>query len=207
MTDNEYNKVYLTGLGECYDNETEILTEEGWRYFYELGDEKVATLNSETGELEWETPKDKQVFDHDGEMFEIELEDGSKLVVNERHKVYAKVVSEYDKFRLIPIIRAYELINENKEIYFLDFEGNEVKVKSIGKVSYSGKVYGVDVENDIVLVRRKSEKKLVENYDEDSNRSQILDAQVSDFGWDLGAGFWMNGCRKMDGTEGGGVGG
>ncbi|MFH1592832.1 MAG: Hint domain-containing protein, partial [Candidatus Woesearchaeota archaeon] len=538
LTDNEYNKVYLTGLGECYDNETEILTEEGWRYFYELGDEKVATLNPLAKELEWQRPLDKQIFDHDGEMYRVETENG-ELVVSPEHRVYVSkdepnkkeifsmnlddnqislfrnnlskspvlyilindcclkcesfdqiaesieranarkstssgsssdsialskklsyssnlkkvmdssisfclisnscsesfdldkhsslcfinsdfinsgaknlalmeenryaevdfefiianktllsntsfisanhptnsllfleeilsnnssllfgcssessslnlpfftflpnstdhlmsscssldlnflsnccfnisrlsklsltssdqftqgnwAISDFSSsstanvmdaiyitplafnfssflssptfsiialratsatftsgnnllnffnnfsgtdtvilgilyppsiyvnkskyvdvfkpfdsekdhnFSLRPIKQVHEEFEQGKEIYFLGADGEEIKVNSITKVPYSGKIYDVDVENDIVLVRRKSEKKLVENYDEDSNRSQILDAQVSDFGQDLGAGFWMNGCRKMDGTEGGGVGG
>jgi len=37
----------------------------------------------------------------------------------------------------------------------LDGEDNPVKVKSISKVPYTGKIYDVDVSNDIVLVRRK----------------------------------------------------
>jgi len=34
-----------------------------------------------------------------------------------------------------------------------------------------------------------------------------LDKKASDFGQDLGAGYWMNGCRILNGAEGGGVGG
>src|SRR3989344_4362625 len=383
LNDDEYNKVYLTNLGQgqCYDNETEILTGDGWKYFYELEDEKVATLNSESGKLEWEEPLDKQVFEHDGEMFRIELnshiseelgfdsnfdgcvehlfvvcdknrvcnfgtsdknsiktrthcdraevntllehfsignnitgeinnkfsnlfsdifvssksgrytsslnysdnrnnnfnffivhfinERGSKivnpelffgdrvlfssswlnesfndnagikdmthksyslsrisltnsvgssydsmssnnslissndgeslcffnfnndmimcsslsffffflnhslssiennigsnyinvsggeLVVSPKHKVYVSINGE--DFDLIPIVEVYESINSGKEVYFLDAEGNKIKVNSIIKENYSGKIYDVDVENDIVLVRRIDE--------------------------------------------------
>src|SRR3989344_217821 len=384
LNDDEYNKVYLTNLGQgqCYDNETEILTGDGWKYFYELEDEKVATLNSESGKLEWEEPLDKQVFEHDGEMFRIELnshiseelgfdsnfdgcvehlfvvcdknrvcnfgtsdknsiktrthcdraevntlldhfsignnitgeinnkfsnlfsdifvssksgrytsslnysdnlnnnfnffivhfinERGSKIVnpelffgdrvlfssswlnesfndnagikdmthksyslsrisltnsvgssydsmssnnslissndgeslcffnfnndmimcsslsmfsnfltnslssinndiensyinfasnsllVSPKHKVYVSINGE--DFDLIPITEAYESINSGKEVYFLDAEGNKIKVNSITKENYSGKIYDVDVENDIVLVRRGEER-------------------------------------------------
>src|SRR3989338_9416907 len=77
--------------GECYDNETEILTEEGWMLFAELEkDEKVMTLNQETGEEEWQLPTAWQEFDNmNGWLYGIRLEDGSVMRVSEKHKVYS----------------------------------------------------------------------------------------------------------------------
>ena len=48
-------------------------------------------------------------------------------------------------------------MREGKELMFMDENGSEVKVKSITKEDYSGKIYDVDVPNDVVLVRRKNE--------------------------------------------------
>ncbi|MEA3254826.1 MAG: hypothetical protein U9Q22_03210, partial [Candidatus Altiarchaeota archaeon] len=77
---------------ECYDSETEILTREGWKFFYELNkNEGVLTLNPETKEPEWQLPTDYQVYQHDGEMYEIVLDDGSELLVSPEHRVYAEV--------------------------------------------------------------------------------------------------------------------
>ena len=74
----------------CYDNKTEILTEQGWKYFYDLDKtEEVATLNQGTGELEWQLPMEWQEFNYDREMYKIVLEDGNGLLVSERHRVYA----------------------------------------------------------------------------------------------------------------------
>ena len=48
------------------DNETKILTENGWKYFYDLDkDEKVMTLNASTGEKEWQKPTAYQEFDYE----------------------------------------------------------------------------------------------------------------------------------------------
>ena len=73
LKDNEYNKVYLTKLGQgnSYDNETEILTKNGWKYFYKLDNEEVATLNQETNKLEWQLPSKEHTFDYGGEMYKI----------------------------------------------------------------------------------------------------------------------------------------
>lgn len=50
------------------------------------------TLNSETGEKEWQLPVEKQIYEHNGEMYVIEVggKDGEvkELVVSPEHKVY-----------------------------------------------------------------------------------------------------------------------
>ncbi len=80
LRENEYNKVYLTNLGQgqCYDDKTEILTNEGWKLFSDVEDERVMTLNQETGESEWQIPTARQEFEHDGEMYKIVLSNYSE---------------------------------------------------------------------------------------------------------------------------------
>src|SRR3989344_110169 len=99
LNENEYNKVFLTelGQGQCYDKETEILTENGWKFFNEMTkEEKVMTLNQETGKQEWKLPTEWQEFDNpNGELYKIELEDGNELRVSEKHKIYASYGKDY----------------------------------------------------------------------------------------------------------------
>lgn len=62
--DVEIGQVIKTGdfiglSGNCFDKETEVLTSDGWKYFKDLnGTEKVATLNIEKDELEFQKPLD-----------------------------------------------------------------------------------------------------------------------------------------------------
>ena len=42
-------------------------------------------------------------------------------------------------------------------LVFLDEDGNEIKIEGIEKVDYGGKIYDVDVGNDVVLVRRRND--------------------------------------------------
>lgn len=49
---------YIGLTGNCFDKETEILTDKGWKYFKDLDEtEKVATLNIEKNELEFQKPE------------------------------------------------------------------------------------------------------------------------------------------------------
>src|SRR3989344_6087055 len=82
--------------GECYDNITRIFTDKGWRYFKDLEeDDKVMTLNQETGEQEWQLPYEKQDFEGDKEMYSIKTIDSNgregELIVSEKHKVYVNL--------------------------------------------------------------------------------------------------------------------
>ncbi len=228
---------------ECYDNETQILTENGWKLFNELNkDINVVTLNQKTKELEYQKLIGYQEFNYNDEMYKIILEDDSTLLVTKEHKIYVndeknkkenatenvaskvtQIFTDYNNSNNIMYINlskfnniaeaapvasmvmhqseklglhgllgsipnwsasaSSKLINKDlpefslekiSEIYseislgevssedliFLDENLNEIKVKLITKVLYSGKIYDVDVENDIVLVRRNSEGKL-----------------------------------------------
>lgn len=59
---------FLAEVGErwcrcdyCHDDQTEILTDEGWVLFPELGDQRVAQWHAETGEVDFVVPLDKYV--------------------------------------------------------------------------------------------------------------------------------------------------
>jgi len=88
--------VYVVGVGhgsECYSGDTEILTENGWKRFYELEPgEKVATLNPESGELEYQAPTAYHKYWYEGPMLLIE---GRRvnLLVTPNHRLYVRMVS------------------------------------------------------------------------------------------------------------------
>jgi len=69
--------------------------------------EKVMTLNQETGESEWQVPKDRQEFDNKGKMYLIALDDGSEMRVSEKHKVYVSyesgVISNLSSYTIISL--------------------------------------------------------------------------------------------------------
>lgn len=59
-------------------------------------------------------------------------------------------------FKLQKIKDIYDNLDNlnGKKLVFLDEQGNEVKVKSIKKEPYSGRIYDLTVPNHIILVRR-----------------------------------------------------
>ena len=61
----------LDWYGACYDSETEVLTVNGWKKYSEVSkahDEKVATYNSLTGEVEYQIPTKYHEYNYNGEL-------------------------------------------------------------------------------------------------------------------------------------------
>ena len=89
----------LPNIGDkfCYDNQTEILTNTGWKFFNTLNyTNKIATLDK--NELKYITPLEIVNFEHNGEMIQLE----SRLCnycVTPNHKLYVKIKN---KFQLRP---------------------------------------------------------------------------------------------------------
>ncbi len=77
-------------------------------------------------------------------------------------------------YNLIPITEAYELLQEGQEVTFLDENNQEIKITGITKEDYSGQIYGVDVENDIVLVRRNGLSILVPTNEPSGTKSSTV---------------------------------
>jgi hypothetical protein len=73
---NPYKTIVMDSLSEiqkfCYDNQTEILTQGGWKLFKDLTDEDlVAQYEVTTEEINFVPPLARQQFEHNGEMVSI----------------------------------------------------------------------------------------------------------------------------------------
>lgn len=98
----KYNYLYkyrITQIKEkfgCYDEKTEILTLNGWKYFKDLNDgEIVATLNPKTHVLEYQKITDKISYYYDGKMYRLKNR-GVDLLVTPNHNLYVAKGSYYD---------------------------------------------------------------------------------------------------------------
>ena len=71
----------------CFDDQTEVLTRLGFKYFEDVNlRDEIATLNS-NGYMEYHNPTDKQIFDHDGDLLYFDTRVIS-LAVTEDHNLY-----------------------------------------------------------------------------------------------------------------------
>lgn len=106
--------VFFTNGNHCFDEDTELLTIDGFKNLHEYDGEKLATMNMKTGKLEFQEPSRIIIRYHDGLMKHFA---GNKLnlMVTDKHRLvytYEGGKKDIDKYRIEPV-------NEitNKEIF------------------------------------------------------------------------------------------
>lgn len=96
--------IELQGNHDCFDDQTEVLTDSGWKKYFEVkqGD-KIASYNIDTEEITFNYPIAKIVKDFDGElnihggMLDMAITDGHRLVWLNQYKK-----KSIDKFSDLP---------------------------------------------------------------------------------------------------------
>lgn len=85
----------------CYDDKTEVLTNNGWKFFNELTfNDKIATLNSDSGFVEYQPPIKIYKNNYIGKM--IKIKSGSvDLTITPNHNIYVKKIWKNNTFRLV----------------------------------------------------------------------------------------------------------
>jgi thymidylate synthase ThyX len=74
----------------CYDAETEVLTEGGWKSWPDVdGSEMFATVNPDSGQLEYQRATEHFVGEYDGDMYRVRSEQVD-LLVTPNHRMWVK---------------------------------------------------------------------------------------------------------------------
>ena len=79
----------------CIAEQYQTLTENGWKFYHEVQPtEKIATINPENGELEYQIPTGPFVFDVDGEMYHFQNK-AVDMLVTPNHEMYLSLRRGY----------------------------------------------------------------------------------------------------------------
>ncbi len=114
---------FFTVQGECYSEDTQVLTESGWKYFYEVGKEdKVFTLNSENDQIELQEPVKFYKFDYSGPLYNFKSKK-LDLLVTPNHNMAVDQYCPKCKGGLYQrkFVKAKDL---NPNIHFIPKKGN-----------------------------------------------------------------------------------
>ena len=126
----------------CFDEETEILTENGWSTFQDLENEKIATLTDE-GNIEFHKPHKRQKFHYDGKMLHWS---GKRvdLLVTPEHQLY--VANRHLAFKWRPAKEVF-LINRADTRFLIATNGYTGKIAKYFDIpkcdTYNGRTKGI----------------------------------------------------------------
>jgi DNA-directed RNA polymerase beta subunit len=140
----------------CMTDDHDVLTNRGWVPIAEVStDDMIAQLNRQTSKLEYVHPLETLVFDHTGDMYEIETQGVSqKVTLNHRMWVKQRYSQEYELVQAKDIIgkrvrfQSYNL--EADEYFESEHNCDENEITS----NFEGKVYCLRVPSEVFLVRR-----------------------------------------------------
>ena len=135
--------------GRCYDEETEVLTEDGWKFFKDLkNDEKIATLNLKNMFLEYQNPLAIVSYNYNGEMVKIK-NCSMDLLVTPNHMM---LISEKGKLKFC---EASNLKNNISIPRFANWKGAETECFTLPAIEINiplrnGMVYTQKIEEKII---------------------------------------------------------
>jgi len=92
------------GDADCYDIKTQTLTENGWKYHWDINHlkEKIATFNPETGKIEFHLANYKFVGLHHGDMYHLKSKH-SDIRVSPDHKMWVKTRAKNAQWQKVAI--------------------------------------------------------------------------------------------------------
>lgn len=135
------------GLGNgsteaCNDEKTQVLTLDGWKWYYELSDnDRIATYNPKTNKLEYHKASEsvnKYIYDHDGDMVRIKSK-YCDMLVTPNHRMYTSKDKDNWEIKeaneLLKSGRYYFKssvdVNNEDDLKFNKFEKNIISKSSI----------------------------------------------------------------------------
>lgn len=136
--------------GQCVSEDTECLTENGWKKYSEINDEKIATFNMNNGKIEFLKPERVASYDYDDYLVKLSNSTQDQLITP-NHKV---VIKNSEDFELIEV----QKLKTPFLIPYVEDGENEIKMTTItkmNKVRYKGKVWCPTTKNGTFVARRK----------------------------------------------------
>jgi CRISPR/Cas system-associated protein endoribonuclease Cas2 len=181
----------------CLSEDTEVLTNDGWKLFgdIDISVDAFATLNIQTGELEFQKATDRVWSHYDGDMYALDAS-GDSFMVTPNHRVLLKDHNN-GAYSFVHAHKLYEdfdsLGDETNGCFSVpDSERSAVSIH-IEKTHYSGMVGCVTVPNSTLYVRRNGKPIWTGNSNSVPNGMLLLTGN----GWnqrqlDVVARIWTN---------------
>lgn len=131
--------VIVSGQHQCYDKDTEVLTDAGWKLFKNLGPyDKVAQVDQESMELSFARPSNHISYKYQGEMIQIKTK-GYDLLITPNHRVLCESEWKFYTYKKFSkVVLAEELDKENHRLCL-------PKAPTSGKLDGQriGSIYGI----------------------------------------------------------------
>jgi len=142
--------------GGCYDDKTKVRTDNGWKYFkdVDIDEDRFYTFNIESNRIQLQHAIKKFDFDIDEELIHFKSTVLDIMVTKDHNMV---IIDKNGKYRIVQASMVEEMFQKGEHIFIptAETEHASLKVQSIERVPYKGKVYCVEVPNHVLYVKRE----------------------------------------------------
>ena len=126
---------------QCYKEDTKVLTDKGWKFFYDVDyEDLIFSFNPKTKQTEWIEIIDQQEYDYNGEMIHF-FNDNLDCIVTPNHRM-PFIHSETGQISFLPA-KEYNYTNGG----FIQGEKRFYKES----ILYSGKVYDLTLAKNHIM--------------------------------------------------------
>jgi len=149
---NHDGNIHIHDLGTlgayCFDDKTRVLCIDGFKPFSDVTlNDKVATYNTDNGNMEYQKPYDKQVYKYDGSLYHIDGR-GIDLLVTPEHRMFVKRKSSNNW----EFTTAEKLDKSSEFLKRVNWSGNEPDpMFSFPKINGGNRLRHVRIPTDLYL--------------------------------------------------------
>ncbi len=126
----------------CYDEETEVLTLDGWKHYHEINNnDLVLTKNITTHATEYKKPTELHISDYEGDMYEYESKTCSFKVTPNHNMLYRIRKPRQDEYTEIrrQEIQKFDITKKSRfymdrDVFFVGNKQDWIDIPSLGKV-------------------------------------------------------------------------
>ena len=108
MTDQDRSSMHEAMESQCYDDQTEVLTGIGWKYFKDLDEGDLVASLTKDGELRFVKPTKYIETDYDGDMYYVQGRQVD-LAISPNHKLYVSIHQRADEWQPFKLRRMDEI--------------------------------------------------------------------------------------------------
>lgn len=191
-------------VGRCHSEDTEYLTNKGWRKYSEVEEsDTLATMNSETSEIEYQSPTGRHSYAYDGDLLHMKNRGVDALVTPNHRMCTRPTVTTGRSEKSWELVEASELQDFKGGIggyiefpVAVNWQGERLESfeipsnadtscllhphKHIEKVPYTGKVSCFTVPNGLLVTRRNGRVLISGNSDDYTRATADTSRDIAD---------------------------
>lgn len=184
----------VLGVNQCYSIDTEVLTEDGFKYFTDVKNKKIGCYNNDNGEIEFHYPTAHYISNYKGKMLHF-INDSIDCLVTPNHRMLIKEFSQENGWKDQKTIFASDLLSKRglykfKKVTDSIADTAEFSGDYIAEINYNSTIWCFEVPTGLFVSKRNGKASIQAN-------SSITKSLRGNCDYRNGRKVYGGSCRKL----------